>query len=263
MSYYFWLKDLLKKSLYPRLGRWVWKHFENGIFSPVVFSHDPAQIVEVVRNGITYRFAIADTGDAIQSQLFRGELYEVEELEIISRFFEPKSTFVDIGANVGNHSLYVLKELNAQKVIAFEPCLVQHTLLNVNAAINDLTDRFIIHKVALSNITGASWISGSKQNIADSRLRILPKGEISAVRPGDTLLSDIGPCFLKIDVEGHEIEVLAGIVDTIQKYRPPIFIEVSDINLTSFSKWIERFDYKIVEQFRRYNNNENYMIIPC
>jgi Met-10+ like-protein len=50
----------------------------------------------------------------------KGVFYEREELEIIATHFKG-GTFVDIGANVGNHSIFAAKFLGASKVIAFEP----------------------------------------------------------------------------------------------------------------------------------------------
>ena len=86
--------------------------------------------------------------------------------------------------------------------------------------------------------------------------------EVRLVR-GDTLLQDRRVDFVKIDVEGMEMKALAGLAGTIDKWRPAIFIEVDDSNSGLFRDWVSQHSYTVVRTYRRYEVNENYMVLPC
>lgn len=55
-------------------------------------------------------------------------------------------------------------------------------------------------------------------------------------------------CFIKIDVEGHELEVLKGGEQTIRRDKPDILVEISDFNAGEFESnveiWLSHFGYK-------------------
>src|SRR5688500_7711411 len=59
----------------------------------------------IVQSPAGVKFFVANEGDHIQRFHLQGRFYEAEELELIGRYFR-NGVFVDIGANVGNHSLY-------------------------------------------------------------------------------------------------------------------------------------------------------------
>ncbi|RUX19293.1 hypothetical protein EOA27_11755 [Mesorhizobium sp. M2A.F.Ca.ET.037.01.1.1] len=56
-------------------------------------------------DGKIISFFITNRVDYIQSSLIRGDFYERDELELIKRLAPPGRAFVDIGANIGNHSI--------------------------------------------------------------------------------------------------------------------------------------------------------------
>lgn len=58
-----------------------------------------------------------------------------------------------------------------------------------------------------------------------------------------------------------ELAVLKGMHKTIHKYKPNIFIEVDNSNLESFNKWIIENNYTILDMFRRYEINQNFLIL--
>ena len=74
-------------------------------------------------------------------------------------------------------------------------------------------------------------------------------------------LKDSKVSFIKIDVEGMELEVLEGLKNTIAKYRPNMYIEVQTRNIDAFLEYLETNDYKIVEQTDR-EIFTNYMVVP-
>ena len=71
------------------------------------------------------------------------------------------------------------------------------------------------------------------------------------VVPGDALLSGHRIDFLKIDVEGMEIDVLEGLKRTITEQRPRIFIEVDNSNVGKFFEWTTINNYYIAASSSR------------
>lgn len=230
-----------------------------------IFIRDRCDIAEVRHAGQVLKFLIGNPNDVIQSQLMEGSLYEIEELALIEKHYDPGTTFVDIGSNIGNHAIWAARCLEAPKVICFEPVLGQHTLLCANIAINGLNDVVTVHKIALSSASGTVRIAQSfmvTENSGAAQVSFTGLGEEVRASTGDLELSGVGPMFIKIDVEGHEMRVLQGLEQTIQRVRPKLFVEVDNANAALFENWIKRSGYHVLERFQRYQGNCNFLIAP-
>ena len=68
--------------------------------------------------------------------------------------------------------------------------------------------------------------------------------------------------FIKIDVEGMEVDVLSGLSETIRRWQPTIFIEVWDSKLRAFLDWCAGESYHVVATYQRYQGIQNYLIKP-
>ena len=77
------------------------------------------------------------------------------------------------------------------------------------------------------------------------------------------MLTREAPTFIKIDIEGMEMEVLAGLAETIRSWRPNIFIEIQACNLAQFNSWCNAVHYNVVGQHKRYEDIVNFMIVPA
>ena len=230
-----------------------------------IFVDDRAIVSTVKHQGNDLRFLIANPNDMIQKVHLKGELYEPEELLIIEKHYTPDTTFIDIGSNVGNHAIWAATCLGAPSVIAFEPALNQHTLFCVNVALNNLSDIIKVRKLALSNSVGQTCIDGglvNNNNTGGNRIMVNALGETIQLSTGDIELSDVGPSFIKIDVEGHEISALEGLKHFIDEHRPKMFIEVDVENKNAFEDWLNSNRYQKLDEFQRYERNCNYMIAP-
>lgn len=106
-------------------------------------------VVEKDIDGHFIRFFISDESDVIQQMHAAGHWYEAEELKLIERHYQG-GTFVDVGANVGNHSLFAAIVLGAP-VIAFEPNPPAFRNCLYNFLLNELSDRAIVHNIGLSD----------------------------------------------------------------------------------------------------------------
>lgn len=169
-------------------------------------------------------------GDKIASQ----GLYEKENLELLLRLLRsiPQPVVLDIGANIGNHTLAFATV--ASRVHAFEPIPRIHALLKQNVEQNQLAN-VALHALALSDSEGEATIHMVTNGNYGASSFDQRSGESEAVtvsrRRGDTLLAELGVDkvdFIKIDVEAHEVYVLRGLMATLQDQRPFITMEWND-----------------------------------
>ncbi|HEY1383746.1 MAG TPA: FkbM family methyltransferase [Dongiaceae bacterium] len=186
-------------------------------------------------------FFVNNKNDEIQRHHAEGKFYEDEELAVIKEFFPRGGVFVDIGANVGNHTIYACKFLPLTQAIVIEPNPPAIEILRTNVALNGL-DRL----VDLSHLG---------KGLYDKR------AHAQGLVPGDEILLDRRVDFIKLDVDGLEMEVLRGLAGTIAKWRPRLFIEVSDQHAQAFETWVNQHGYLTVRRQRR-SLYENWMIVP-
>jgi methyltransferase FkbM-like protein len=79
---------------------------------------------------------------------------------------------------------------------------------------------------------------------------------------GDVALNDTWVDFIKIDIEGMEMDALHSLEQTIQRCRPTIFLEVDNYNHDVFVTWCNDHKYGVAETFKRYEWNVNYLMVP-
>lgn len=225
------------------------------------------QIVRTVMHGRTLFFAVRNPGDAIQSHHMRGRFYEPEELEIIRGAFRPGGIFLDIGANVGNHMLYTALFLHPQRIIVVEPNPLAYDNLIANAALNQvehLVDfTWLGHGLGAGEAHGVPVVAEAR-NLGGGTLVMADAGAEGAipVTTGDRVSAETQIDFIKIDVEGMEMEVLAGLSQTIARDCPPIFVEVDNTNRAAFLDWVAASPYRVAQNFRRYRQNDNFLLVP-
>lgn len=145
--------------------------------------------------------------------------FELELLEQLRARVSSFNTVVDIGANVGNHTFYFSKVCNAKIVYAFEPIEVNFLLCKKN------NPEAHIHQVALSNYIGRCTLNNTQPwNSGTSYIQDIEGGD-NEVKTLDSYGYD-NITFIKIDVEGAEVEVLKGAKQTIAKSQPDLLVEV-------------------------------------
>lgn len=153
--------------------------------------------------------------------------YEIEFLDFIRQNFYEQRGIIDIGANIGNHSLFFSKFLKNDIVHCFEPYKANLELLRKN-----MTDRkCIIYDIALSDHEGELPLYNSQQlnyggfslhSYSDTMsFKVLDSIPVTTLDSFN--LSNIS--MIKIDVENHENEVLIGARQTILRNKPIIFLE--------------------------------------
>ncbi|MDT2019453.1 FkbM family methyltransferase [Methylocella sp. CPCC 101449] len=206
-------------------------------------------------------FFIQNKNDIIQKRHASGVFYEIEELSIIEKYFEG-GVFLDVGTNVGNHAIFAAKYLHPDEIILIEPNQEAIDILDINLRLNELKSkiRTDLLGIGLSEKAGKSKVVSQTDNLGGARLVADEQGGIQLAR-GDDLLSGQRIDFIKLDVEGLEIAALNGLIMTIKRYAPKMFVEVDHRNRDLFLNFISELDYSVEETFKRYQYNENYMVV--
>ncbi len=228
----------------------------------------PSQLVRASIKGKDVEFCVTHHRDEVQKHHMKGQFYEREELDIIGRYFKRGGTFFDIGANVGNHSVYCAMFLNPRQVILAEPnpdairTLTANVQLNGLKEICDLTGLGVGIGAESTNTAAIEWRRNNWQKVNLGGATIGFKGGDLEIMRGDDFLGARDVDFIKIDVEGMEISVLEGLTETISKCRPTLFVEVDNINAKAFSSWLRANGYIVKAEYSRYPTNCNYLCEP-
>ena len=151
---------------------------------------------------------------------------------------------LDIGANIGNHTLYYVNECNAKHVYCFEPIKDTFEVLKRNIEINNISKRVDLFNFAVGDGIGKATISHyDTDNIGGTSIELDDMGNIE-VKSIDGLDINETIGLVKIDVEGFEISVIKGMMNTLKRHRPFITIEINDNNYNEACLLLERIGYK-------------------
>ena len=165
--------------------------------------------------------AFDDPTDHIARKIIeRGRFYEEDLLED-ARNRMRQGTVVDVGAHVGNHTLWFAGVCGAP-VVAFEPNPKSYTQLLENIRTNGLDVH--AHPFAV----GARETFGTLEelrpgNSGMTRVVLDPSGYIPVVTLDQYALEDVA--VLKIDAEDSELDVLRGAVQLLRREKPLLYFE--------------------------------------
>ena len=221
------------------------------------------QVVRAQIDGQGVFFCVRNPDDRIQRKHSRGKFYEPEELALIAAHFPKGGVFCDVGANVGNHSLYALLFLEAAQAVVFEPNPDAYTLLLANLALNRVADRADLSHLGcgLSDMAAEGMVLDLRDNNLGATRLVVGNGGIP-VRTGDAMLAGRRVDFIKMDVEGMEMQALRGLEATIDACKPAIFLELEHTNRPDFLEWIAARGYRLAHEGRRFRMNQNLLILP-
>jgi FkbM family methyltransferase len=149
-----------------------------------------------------------------------GSFYERPLLMALAARATRGSIAIDCGANVGNHALFFAGVMGLT-VHAFEPVARNRALLEQTVALNGLEARVQVLPVALSDRVGEVALETPDPG-NPGMFRISTQGETARTETLDGYLQGaaIDPAdiaLIKIDVEGHEVQLLQGAVATLAR----------------------------------------------
>lgn len=203
--------------------------------------------------------------DYIPTKVMRdAKFYELEFLQALAHFHGPDDLIVDVGANIGNHTVYFAQVLGA-KVAAFEPEPHNVLCLELNVLLNGVRDSVTVHRLALGETPGMVSLTmsiDSNYGSFSAAPAVNPNG-----RPGAASTTCASPVstldqvldarhanqpvsLMKIDVEGMEMAVLRGASGTVQAWRPLVACEcLNDSTFEGVEALLAGWGYSVVGIF--------------
>jgi FkbM family methyltransferase len=160
--------------------------------------------------------------DTLSNEIMIDGVFEKEELNLISNVID-KKIFIDIGANIGNHSLYFKDSF--KEIYSFEPHPKTYKLLKFNTedfsnikifnfGLSDEKKMIKVSFKATQNVGGESFKKDQKQG-----------QEVFFERFDDLYNFENSISFIKIDVEGNELDVLKSMKKNLKNNSPIISLE--------------------------------------
>ena len=199
-------------------ARGIWRR---RVLLPVLRKFQPEQNVQL--NGISMRVSLRDR--IIGTLLWRDGAYEPQVLSIIKAMDLSGKVCVDVGANIGLHTLAMSQQ--AAQVFAFEPEPYNFSLLKRNIEANRRVN-IRPFQSALGSLPGELRLRLDPFNYGDHRIG--PTGITVSVNTADAVLKDLpdnSVALMKIDVQGYECEVIKGMAETL--HRNPDVVIIAEI----------------------------------
>jgi len=151
--------------------------------------------------------------------------------------------FLDVGAHIGKYSIYFGRK--GISVIAIEPSKLNFDFLVSNITLNNT-------KRDIKPINIAAWDKDTILFYEEGSISMntyISKESDKTHQVKAKLLDDIlcGECinWIKIDIEGAELEALIGLERTIKKWNPKIVVEVRKKTEDNVTKYLKTLNYKV------------------
>jgi FkbM family methyltransferase len=193
----------------------------------------PEKIVEVVfeNDRILFHVPYGDV-DYIQKKLVANRsFYELNNLVGARKVMGEGAVIADIGANIGNHSLFFAVCCRAAHVYAFEPVRTNFDILARNVELNRLQNVTLFNRPVGVAGEGAAIASYKLRNTGATIIERDNASTLKYMSLDDVAFSRLD--FVKIDVEGQQKDVIRGSERTLRKFRPKVMIEIRDNELAS------------------------------
>jgi FkbM family methyltransferase len=193
------------------------------------------------------------TDKGIHKDLFLNGIREPQATKYLREILEPDWTVVDIGANIG---YYALQEANlVEEVIAIEPSPANCEVLETNVDLNGY-ENIEVHQLAIGDKEcdmpfelnrACNWNSIAANGKGDISVKVVRL---------DRFMNGSKVDFVRMDVEGYEMNVLRGMKQILAESKPRIFIEVHRDKLKDFGssqtellEYLDFYGYRIEKAF--------------
>lgn len=158
---------------------------------------------------------------------------EIRFLEGVLDGLADKVAIIDVGANIGLHSIRLVGRRSVAEAYAFEPSSGLADILRQNIEMNNLGSKVHAVRSAVSDGVGQAMFYECEDN-AYSSLKNTQRKQIIRSSPVpvttiDQFVSEKGInnlALIKIDVEGFETEVIRGATNALKRMSPDLFVEI-------------------------------------
>lgn len=221
------------------------------------------------RHNIVFCLELTPGTDFHQMYLFMARTYEEDVICQILTEAATADVFIDAGAYLGYYALAVATACPHIKVLAFEPRPNAALLLQKNIKTNNLSNINVLQK-ALGATTGEALLyvpSCPEQSSLLETTNISQAINVELATIDTTIACQGIKCIIKIDTEGYEFEILAGMKKMLAENNCQVFLEYnphvyhslfgadySTQNLT----WLKNMGYSLYHTNRKpFNENSN------
>jgi FkbM family methyltransferase len=212
--------------------------------------------------------------DPIEREIFFNLSYEEKQIATLVEFSKKNEQdyFLDIGSNCGYYALFIAKTFPNTHVIAFEPIKKTYDKLIKNIHLNNLNNQIQTFNFGLSDTNNVVQMRTLiKKGFAQSggftvheKNRELKTNEIllkADLKIGDEAIKYINKKLLiKIDVEGHEINVLKGLSRLINNNKIYMQIEIFHENKENIFNFLKKNDFKFVKNINGNRKNDYFFV---
>lgn len=169
------------------------------------------------------------------------DFYESGMLNYIDKNIKKGGTYIDVGANIGNHTLF-FSLFCADKVISIEPVKENYKLIEKNIKDNKLGNVDLLKKGISSDGRNFGYTTIEKNM---GMCNLIEEGDgAESITPNELDINDLR--LLKIDCEGMSMEVFNSFIPLIKTHKPDIFIEADNKELVYI---LNKINYASIRKF--------------
>lgn len=193
----------------------------------------------VRRRGINWAL---DLREGIDFSLWLLGAFEPETIRCYQKLIRPGDVVLDIGANIGAHTLHLAKATGPSgRVVAFEPTDFAFAKLQRNVGLNPQLARhihclqYMLVDAASEHSPTSSLYSSWPLDAADENRHHLHQGRLMATtgasaRTLDAVVTELQlpriDC-VKLDIDGAECSMLRGAAECLRRWQPSIVMELA------------------------------------
>jgi len=202
--------------------------------------------------------------DYSRSMLTRVEAPDPLERQIIKRnLLNQKNIFIDCGANAGFYAIDIAKSVTNCKVYAFEPSKKERFFLRENIKLNKITNIDVIDFAVGnkqgevyfndtrsdfgSNFKGGGYITNNKPETIENyavQITTLDNFFINKLNFENTSI------FIKIDLEGLDLEAIEGSKELLTNYDCSVVFEFSKMIIKNHKPSLKIIDFLLEKNFK-------------
>ncbi|MGG6895858.1 FkbM family methyltransferase [Rhizobium sp. BR 315] len=206
------------------------------------------------------RFHLPNPDDHIQRIILQDRaFYERAMLEDVGSSLPEDALVIDVGAYIGNHTLFFSSVLGV-RTVAFEPNPAAFAALQANVELNSINGLVELCPFALGAAPGVGEIGNTDPtNLGGALFQPADQGSIQMAKLDD-LVGDHRVHLIKIDVGGAEADVLRGAQEIIARSRPKLLVSAGTRAILAEVEAVLRpLGYRKI-QF--YNDTPTYLFEP-
>lgn len=221
---------------------------------------DPVYVRKNMSVGDVSFEMLLDVSGKLEGDLIYYGHYESHLQQLFSEFENNGGVIMDIGANIGFHSLYLAHSFPQAEVFAFEASPRVFKDLNLNLSLNKCDNlnifnlplgaqsgEMVFYEPSGKGIENRGLGSFNPENVPENFTEVILQVNTVDAVIAERLKEGSKVSMMKIDVQGHECEVLDGAVCCLSEHRPVIFMELEMANFDSPMKALDEFRSRFEE----------------